>query len=181
MGWLGRSWPFWLAAAVPWLAGEAWLFAVYERVHLAEVLGRASEISRGTGDGRALGLLVRIPLGVAIVGLLARGQRWHWLPAFLLAGCVYLWAAPKDVALAQQMGLMAFAVVGALPIVLALSNLIRGLRDPSAESDRLLLSLWALAVLGGVWAVHNFAAPRYMLAAMLPVALLLVMDKGNVA
>ena len=179
VGGLGRSWPFWLSAAVPWLAGEAWLFAVYDRIHLVEVLGRASEISRGTGDGRALGLLVRIPLGVAIFGLFARGHRWFWLPAFLVAGCVYLWAAPADLSMNQQLALTALALVGSLPIVLALVSLARGLRDPGSDPDRLLLSLWALAVLGGVWAVHNFAAPRYMLGAMLPLALLLVMELGD--
>ena len=182
-GWRTRtlraSLPFWLGAAVPWVLGQAWLYLIYGRVHLLEVLTRASEISRGTGEGRALGLLVRIPLGVAIFGLLARGHRWLWLPAFLLAGAVSLWAWPDDLVGEQLVLLFGLAVLGALPIVLALVNVVRGWRRPETESDRLLLSLWVLAVLSGVWAVHNFAAPRYIFSAMLPIALLVVMEVGD--
>lgn len=177
-GTLRKTLPFWVGAAVPWLLGEAWLFAVYDRIHLVEVLTRASEISRGTGEGRALGLLVRIPLGVTLIGLVARGHRWFWVPAFLVAGAINLWAWSDDLMAAQRATLFALAVLGALPLVLALTNAYRGWRSPETESDRLLLSLWVLAGLGGVWAVHNFAAPRYILSVMLPIALLLVMEVG---
>jgi len=180
-GSLRNSLPFWVAAAVPWLAGEAWLFAVYERVHLLEVLTRASEISRGSGEGRALAMLVRLPLGVAILGLLARGHRWLWLPAFVLAGAINLWAWPEDLLDVQRGTLFGLAVLGALPLVVAGINVVRGWRAPEQESDRLLLALWALSVLAGVWGVHNFAAPRYMLSAMLPLALLLVLELGDQA
>ena len=176
---LAGSLPFWLGAAIPWLAGEGWLFVVYERVHLLEVLTRASEISRGSGEGRALALFVRLPLGVAVLGLLARGHRWLWLPAFVLAAAVNLWAWPEDLGDGQRATLFGFALLGALPLVVAGINVVRGWRAPEQESDRLLLSLWALAVLAGVWGVHNFAAPRYMLAAMLPLALLLVLELGD--
>jgi hypothetical protein len=178
-GRLRASLPFWVAAAIPWLAGEAWLLAVYDRVHLLEVLTRASEISRGSGEGRALGMLVRLPLGVAILGLLARGHRWLWIPAFVVAGAINLWAWPDDLMDGQRVTLFGLAVVGALPLVVAGLNVVRGWRTPEVESDRLLLSLWALSVLAGVWGVHNFAAPRYMLSAMLPLALLLVLEIGD--
>jgi hypothetical protein len=47
------------------------------------------------------------------------------------------------------------------------------------DADGLLLSLWALAVVGGVWLAHNFAAPRYLLPAVLPLAILLVRAVGD--
>jgi hypothetical protein len=177
--WAGRlraTWPFWVAAAIPWLAGEVALVAIYGRVHLVEVLTRASEISRGTGPGRALGLLVRIPLGVAALGLFVRGYRWLWIPAFVLGGAVSLWSWPADMTLGQRLTLSAWAIVGAAFVALAVFALVRGWRR--RDGDRVLLSLWVLSVFGGVWAVHNFAAPRYLLPAMLPLALLLVREVG---
>ena len=41
------------------------------------------------------------------------------------------------------------------------------------------MGLWALAVLGGVWGVHNFAAPRYLLPAILPLAVMVVREVGD--
>ncbi len=180
-GWAGRlraTWPFWVAALVPWLLGEMLLLLMYGRFHLLEVLSRASEISRGTGPGRALGLLVRLPLGVAALGLLVRGYRWMWIPAFLLGGGVTLWGWPEDMVLTQRLSLIALATLGAGHLVLVVFCLIRGWRQ--RDSDRVLLALWCLAVLGTVWGVHNFAAPRYMLPAVLPLAVLWVREVGAV-
>lgn len=177
--WVGRlrtSWPFWLAAAAPWLAGELGLWLVYGRVHLVEVLTRAAEISRGTGPGRALGLLVRLPLGLAVVGLSVRGLRWLWAPSVGLGLGVWLWGYPMQVASTQRLWLLGWAVAGAAVVVLALFSLRRG--QVQADGDRVLLALVALSVLGGVWAVHNFAAPRYMLMAILPLILLLEREVG---
>jgi len=174
---VGRGgWIFWLAAATPWLLGELWLFIVYGRFHLIEVLSRASEISRGTGEGRALALLVRLSLGVTVLGFLVRGARWIWLPAFLAAGGTVVWGWPHDVVLSARLLVGAFALAGAVGLVLLGTSAVRGWR---AGGDRLLFALWGGAVVGGVWAVHNFAAPRYMLGAILPIALLVVAELGD--
>ncbi len=170
---------FWLAAGVPWCAGELWLALVYGRLHLVEVLGRASEISRGTGEGRAMAVCVRLVLGVSVIGLLARGARWVWAPAVLVAGAVCLWAWPADLSVVQRTVLLVSAAAGAAVLMPALHRLLQVLRGHEVDSDALLMSLWALAVVAGVWGVHNFAAPRYMLAAVLPLALLLLREVGG--
>ena len=178
-GGLRSTLPFWIAAAIPWFAGELWLAMMYGRVHLWEVLTRASEIGRGTGEGRALGMLVRLPLGIGVLALLAKGRRHLWLPSFVFAACVSLWAWPDDLELEQRLVLLVCATLGAVQLVLAGFCLVRGWQEPEQNSDRLLMALWALAVLATVWGVHNFAAPRYMLAAILPLALLMVMEVGD--
>ena len=170
---------FWLAAAAPWFAGELWLTAIYGRFHLVEVLGRASEISRGTGEGRAMAVVARLVLGVSVLGLFARGARWVWAPAVVLGGAVCLWAWPSDVSLAQRGFLLLFAVIGAAVLMPAVHTLVSRAKGESVNGDRLLFALWALAVIGGVWGVHNFAAPRYLLAAVLPLALLVLMEAGD--
>ncbi len=171
-GTLRRTAPFWVAAGLPWILGEAMLAMIYGRPHIWEVLSRASEISRGTGPGRALGVLARLPLGVGILALLARGQRWLWVPAFLLAGAVSLWAWPVGVATGARVGLFVWVTCGSALVCLAAISVWRAWRD--TDPDTLLLGLWACAVVGGVWLAHNFAAPRYLLPAVLPLALLLV-------
>ena len=178
-GTLRGRWRFWIAAALPWMAGEAWLAVVYGRLHLVEVLGRASEISRGTGDGRALAVLARMVLGVSVIGLLARGARWVWAPGILVGGAVCLWAWPPDLDGGQRLLLVVSAILGAAVLMPALRQCWRGVTARAADSDALLMALWALSVVGGVWGVHNFAAPRYLLAAMLPLAILLVVDVGE--
>ena len=171
----GAVW-FWVAAAAPWLLGELWLFLVYGRFHLFEVLSRASEIARGTGEGRALAVLVRMSLGVTVFGFLARGGRWVWLPAFVLAGLSMAWGWPEDVVRSARLAGGVFAIAGAVGAVLVVTTLIRHWSRPG---DALLMALWAGSVLGSVWAVHNFAAPRYMLAAVFPLAWLILSELGE--
>ena len=175
-GGLKGSGVFWAAAAVPWFLGQAWLTVVYGRIHLVEVLTRASEISRGTGEGRALALLVRLSLGVTVLGFFVRGQRWLWGLALAGASAVVMWGWPQDVILSARLLVGGFALAGALLTVLVVQGLVRSWAD---GGDRLLMALWAGAVLGSVWATHNFAAPRYMLAAIFPLAVLVMIEVGE--
>ena len=175
-GGLRGSGTFWAAAAVPWCVGQAWLTVVYGRVHLVEVLTRASEISRGTGEGRALALLVRLSLGVTVLGFLVRGQRWLWGLALAGASATVMWGWPEDVILSARLMVGGFAVAGAVLVVLVLQGVLRGW---AGDDDRLLMALWAGGVLGSVWMVHNFAAPRYMLGAIFPLAVLVLMEVGE--
>ncbi len=175
-GGLKGTLPFWLAAAVPWLLGEAYLAAVYGRIHPIEVLTRASEISRGTGEGRALALLVRLSLGVTVLGFLLRGHLRVWLVALTLASSAVMWGWPEDVILSARLLVGGFALAGALLVVMVGRSLLRAW---SAGGDELLMALWAASVLGSVWAVHNFAAPRYMMGAMLPLAILVLIGLGE--
>jgi hypothetical protein len=162
---------FWLAAASIWVFGELYLYSVYGRFHLFEVLTRASEISRGTGEGRALALVVRLSLGVTVFGFVVAGARWVWIPAFFGAGLAMIWGWPQDVVLSARLAVGVFAVAGCVGVAVVLRALVAHWSKPD---DSLLMALWAASVLGGVWAVHNFAAPRYMLTAVLPMALLVV-------
>ena len=178
-GWFHRKsdhtkW-FWISAAMVWFAGQAWLMSVYGRFHLMEVLTRASEISRGTGEGRALALLVRLSLGVTVLGYFAKGTRWVWLGAFLAASSAVLWGWPDDVILSARLWVGAFALAGALSLAVLVWVLVKEWRQPS---NAFLFASWSVAVLATVWAVHNFSAPRYMLAAMLPLSILVVNEFG---
>jgi len=182
-GWLTRSLAgrsrFFLAAAVPWVAGEAWLAMVYGRVHLVEVVTRASEISRGTGEGRAMAMFARLVLGVSVLGLLSRASRWVWAPGILIGGAACLWAWPPDLNASQRAIVVGMAIVGAVSLMPAVKRCWEARSREDVDYDASLMGLWALAVVVGVWGVHNFAAPRYLMGAVLPLALLMVMESGE--
>lgn len=157
------SWPFWLAFALPWLLGEGWLWALYGRPHLWEVLSRAGEIPRGPLGGRALGALARLGLALgpaALVG--ARGR--VWIPAFLLGGLTMALGWPADLALGARLLLLTLAVLGALALL--------GARAGGGELGPVGVPL-GLLVLLGVALGHNYAAPRYLLPGIAPLGLLL--------
>jgi len=156
-----------------------WLAAVYGRFHLVEVLGRASEISRGTGEGRALAVLARLVLSVSFVGLLVRGARWVWAPSIVVGGAVCLWAWPSDLSGGQRLFLVVCAIVGAALLMPAARRCWRSISTDRSDEDATLMALWALSVAATVWGVHNFAAPRYLLGAMLPLAILMVLEVGE--
>jgi len=175
-GALRRMAPFWLAALLPVLVGEAWLAAVYGRLHPWEVLGRAGEIARGELRLRGLGVLVRLSLGVLPVALLAKGLRGNLaLGAAVAAVAVVLAWGPADLSPQVALQVWLLATVGA-SVVVALVQLPRAPsadRGPGEHGDVLLLALWALGTILSVLLVHNFAAPRYLLPAMAPAALVL--------
>ncbi len=182
-GWLtgtlrGRG-RFALAAATPWCLGEMWLAGVYGRFHLVEVLGRASEISRGTGEGRALAVLARMILSVSFVALLVRGARWVWAPSIVVGGAVCVWGWPPELTDVQRLFLVLCTIVGAAVLMPALRRCWRSISGDRVHEDATLMALWALSVVATVWGVHNFAAPRYLLGAMLPLAILMVVEVGD--
>lgn len=172
-GWRAM-WAFALAFVLTFGLGEAWLWASYGRPHLLEVLLRAGEIGRGGPLGRGLGLLSRLGLvGVPALPLLL----WPWrrdAPVWVVVGgLLALVGAPSGTPVAQVALLAALASVGAALVsvaVLALGR--RGRLDDRTPGDGLLLGAWALAVVLGVLLAHNYAAPRYLMPAMLPLALL---------
>lgn len=175
-----RALPFWLAWSALLVLGEAWLALKYGRLHLYEVLSRAEEIPRGSLDGRLLGVLARLPFVVAALALV--GKRWNstWgvsvLGALLLAGVV----PPEGTSGAARLAVAAFATVGLVGLLAAARAVAEGvplgLDEPSSttRTDGLLLGSWALAWVAGVVFAHNFAAPRYLLPAALPLVLLVV-------
>ena len=101
------------------------------------------------------------------------------LIAILVAGAVCLWAWPAGLTIVQRTFLLISAAAGAAALMPPLHRVLQMLRRDEVDSDALLMSLWALAVVAGVWGVHNFAAPRYMLAAVLPLALLVLREVGG--
>ena len=84
-----------------------------------------------------------------------------------------MWGWPEDVILSARLLVGGFALAGAVLVVLVLQGVLRGW---AGDDDRLLMALWAGGVLGSVWMVHNFAAPRYMLGAIFPLAVLVLME-----
>lgn len=142
-----------------WLVGELWLWTIYGRVHLFEVLVRANEISRGPLSSRAAGVLVRLSIGAPIVLLLAV-QRPQWSVVSGILGIGLWWWT------ALPWALLPLMVIGAS----ALGSLIAAFTKSDMDS---WLATWALVVLVGVIGGHNFAAPRYCLPAMLPIAVLI--------
>lgn len=155
-----------------WGAGEAWLWSLYDRVHLVEVLTRAGEIGRGPLTGRTLGVLSRLGLlGVsALPFLLGSGTRR--LPLALGAG-VFLAAsgAPAGTPLVAQVVLAGLSGVGVFVFLESLRGAGRSPLDRD-DGNGLLLSSWVGVVLVAVVLTHNYAAPRYLLPLLLPLALL---------
>jgi Dolichyl-phosphate-mannose-protein mannosyltransferase len=161
------TWPFWVAAAFPLMLLEGALWSVYGRNHLFEVVSRAGEIPRGTLDGRALGTVVRLGLVSLPFALLTRGLRVHLIAGGVLACGLLLTAWPDAPPGAISLGLL-FALAGGAGVSLAYASM------RFSSSDGVLLGLWVVAVLLGVVLGHNFAAPRYLAPAALPLTLLLV-------
>ena len=161
------TWPFWAALALPLLLVEGALWSVYGRNHLYEVVSRAGELPRGPLDGRALGAIVRLGLVCLPLGLFARGLRVHLVAGGVLACGLLLTAFPDAPAASIALGLL-FALAGGAGISMAYA----AMRFSSA--DGVLLGLWVVAVFAGVVLGHNFAAPRYLMPAALPLTLLLV-------
>jgi hypothetical protein len=172
LGRLKQTGWFWLAFLLPLALGEGWLWASYGRPHLVEVLLRAGEIGRGPLLGRLLGVLVRLgALGLIPLALLRPAWRRAAPGALLVGGGLALVGAPEGT-----------PAVDRLLLGPPLRALRAGLRPGSADpdtGDRLLLGAWALLGVAGVVLAHNYAAPRYLLPVMLPLAALLGQEGGG--
>lgn len=166
---LRPSLPFWLAFLLPWAAGELWLAGLYGRWHLLEVLTRAGEIPRGDMGERSLGVLARLGLVLGPAALLGLGLR-SLLGAALLAGASLALGWPADLSTAHRLLLLGLATLGGLALV--------GAR---AREDRRLLVVVGLLVVAGVALGHNYAASRYLLPAVIPLALVLAARRSALA
>ena len=169
-----RPWRFLLGLGLPLLLGEGWLWAIYGRLHLWEVLSRAGEIPRGPLLDRLGGVAVRLAVGAA--GAAALGVRS--LRGLALAGLVgigaALFAVPPGTPPARAVVVGLFAAGGAAALAPALRGLLDGVLLRLAPArDEAFLGAWVLVVVGGVALGHNFAAPRYLMGAALPLALLI--------
>ena len=177
--------PFWVALLTPFLLVEGWLWIAYGRPHLWEVISRAGEIPRGPGTGRALGIATRLGLGVAMLPLVLAPLRGLVLPAAAVAAVLALVGAPPGSDTSTLVGLALAAVPGTGAVLLASREwLARSAPGADVErGDGLLLGGWVLAVVSGVLIGHNFAAPRYLLPVMAPLALMLarVVDRRTSA
>lgn len=161
----------WITALGALALGEGWLALRYGRLHPVEVLAHAAEIPRSGLGERGLGLLVRLGFVSSPLLLLAPGLRRAGLPGFLLGGAALALAWPEGPSAGERGLLLALAVAGAATLAAMLQ---RNILEWN-KSDRLerALSLWASAALLGVLFGHNYAAPRYLWPAALPLALLL--------
>ncbi len=144
------------AFALPWLGLQLYLAFQYGEPHLWHVLSTAPEIGRGPIGGRALGTLFR--LGLA---------------------CPPAWLGPVTVSsllggglalVPEADGRWILVVLGVLGAALLL-RVLEGLLRPRRAPER-LLAIWVLLVLASVVLGHNYAGGRYLLPAVLPLALL---------
>ena len=163
------------AFAVVFLVGEGGLWLTYGRVHVLEVLARSSEIGRGPPAGRTLGALARLGLlSVSALPLLLLPWARAWLPALVTGGLLSLLGCPAGTPPLERLLMGLLGGVGAHLLWRAVAGLRASPeRAAPADPDDTLLSVWALAVIGAVVVGHNYAAPRYLMPAMVPLALLI--------
>jgi hypothetical protein len=186
LGRLRTAWPLWLALGLTGGAIELWIGLGAGALHPWVVLAHAGDIARGPFLGRLLGTLARA--GLLLIPLLWVG-RLRWLAAFTLAALALALALPPELSPGQLVFLAGSALLGAAWAVQAGSFAVQAARpprpDPGAEAvtpladavfvrerDDLLLGAWALGTLLAVALGHNYAAGRYLLPAVLPLACL---------
>ena len=144
-----------------WGVGEAWLAWMYGDIHLLYVLQTADHVGRSSLDERAIALLLRFLVGVPCALLLLSRRMWMW-PIFIAVLASFFLPTLSHVG--WILALFWVSISGAV--------LLWSVR----RFD--VMSLWVIAIVIGVWATHNFAAPRYLGMAILPFALLL--DKNRI-
>ena len=132
------------AFAVVFGAVEIYLLVHYGRLHLLEVLLTADEIGRGPLLSRATGILFRL------------GTFFGGLSPWALLGVVPALVVEQDQGLGGVLLLALLAGCG-------IATLVRAARTGG------LFGWWALAAVAGVL-VHNYADGRYLLPAVLPLA-----------
>ncbi|MEY3211408.1 MAG: Dolichyl-phosphate-mannose-protein mannosyltransferase, partial [Pseudomonadota bacterium] len=141
------------------------LAAVYGEPHLLHVLTEAAQISRGPLGGRALGAVARLGVALSPILLLALGIRWR-IAVIALAAPLTLIALQEGAYTLVDHGLMALFLIGGLS---ALGVAVSALTKPGRSW---LYGAWALAAVIGVIVGHNYASGRYLLPAILPLAIL---------
>ncbi len=149
---------------------EVWLMVQYGEPHIWVAIESAGTIDRGPVFGRGFGLLVR--LGVMFSpAIIFMNRRLFATISGAFAGVVGL----------AVVGLGDFGAVGITAILICCAvsgfiiyTLITGIRQTKLKcDDTLLLACWAAAVLLSVLLGHNYAGGRYLLPAVLPLAILI--------
>ncbi|MFH1467600.1 MAG: hypothetical protein ABIO70_24655 [Pseudomonadota bacterium] len=186
LGLMRAAWPLWLALGLTWGGVELWIGLGEGAFHPWVVLAHAGDIARGPLLGRLLGTLARA--GLALAPLLWLGKR-RLLGAAILAAFFLAIALPPELSPGQLAFLGGCTFLGSLWAVQAGAALVAAWRLPdlgteqgpvarvdAADSlrrhDDLLLGAWALGTLLAVGFGHNYAAGRYLLPAILPLACL---------
>ena len=170
-----RAVAFWATLGLLLVGMETWLAVSYGRVHLVEVLSRADEIGRSPFGARVLGVSSRLGLGMLVLPLLARPFR-KAMPVVGGAALGVAWLGAPEGTVFSEFVLLALAACAGLGLVAVGARELLGPSAPRADrtpADGILLGGWALAVIAGVMVGHNFGAPRYLLPAMAPLALVL--------
>ena len=166
---LRNSFPFWLAFLAVILAVEAWLWALYGRPHLWEVLTRSGEIPRGPLGGRAMGTVVRLSMGMSAIFLLPHATKKGIVVLGGLTVALTAGGVGFEMPIYEVIPLMVLAGLGvAILAMLAMEAMLDNGDDHRID---LLLGSWGLFIALGIVLGHNFAAPRYLLPLMVPVAI----------
>lgn len=155
LGWLARKEPRFWAGFAPFLVLQLALTAVYGEPHLTHVLAHADEIGRGPLGSRALGTLFRLGL--------AGAPAWTG-PASVFA----LIGGPLALIPELDEGRISLIVLGILGTLALIRSLVALREGPISR----LLGAWVLLVVAGVVLGHNYAGGRYLLPAVVPLALL---------
>jgi hypothetical protein len=140
------------------IIGEFWLYTAYDSIHLFEVIKRAPEIARSSFGSRFVGVFNRLPLsafGLVFMLLLTSG-RWK----YLLFGFGYTIVSY----IAVQMEISQVIMAGLLGAI--------GMQVLRLMAGTTAFHTWAWLVFLGVLLTHNYASPRYLLLAMLPLVIL---------
>jgi hypothetical protein len=170
LGRLRVSVPFWSAFGFVWVGVEVWLWSVYGRPHLWEVLTRADEIARGSMGGRTLGMMTRLFLGISALFLLPHATKKGMLVLGLVTLGTTAWGLNAGTPLHWLLPLTVMAGLGVVSLAMLAMEAI-GSRGDEERID-LLLGSWGLLIALGVILGHNFSAPRYLLPLMVPLAII---------
>lgn len=170
----GWRWPLVVAAAVPIVGIELFLYATYREWHPVAVWAGRHEIAHGDMGGRWLGVLARaalLPVGLVLI----RTHAVVFACGVLLALGSLAAVRPQPLDGTGAALLLTCAALGSAlllrAVLAAFSSSAR--RRKGDRDDALLLGGWFISVVMGVVLAHNYASARYLLPASVPAAILL--------
>ena len=174
---LGQSARLWVGFGLVFLGLQAFLFAQYGEIHLLSAIASASEIDRSPILQRTAGLMVRLGFAICPLAIFSLAtKRTQMIPAAVLGTLSVVILGRGDL---NAAGLVALFVLATTGVLFAFRALIGCLPNNSTRQrqqqreDGFLLGGWALLVLLSIVVGHNYADPRYLLPAILPLCLLI--------
>jgi hypothetical protein len=182
---LGQSARLWLGFGLVFFGLQAFLFSQYGEFHLFSAIASASEIDRSPFLERTAGLMVRLGFAVCPLVIFTLAiKRAHLVPAVALAGLSVGILGRGDLNAPGLSALFILATTGILfsfRAAIACLALTSTRQRQQQRDDGLLLGGWALLVVLSIIFGHNYADPRYLLPAILPLCLLVARSAEQLA